>query len=143
MKTIVDIGGSKTRFTIMEARLANCTAKQREVIRSEQRKQFIAHKLELQISHSVCAEISAQSMLWAEGKGGRRKPANSVQLKESENHRGRGMPGPHTHALEKPPKYAVSSFMGYLKRKNSLMIYGKYLELKYKYCNSSGAEDTA
>lgn len=49
MKTIVDIGGSKTRFAIMEARLANCTAKQREVIRSEQRKQFIAHKLELQI----------------------------------------------------------------------------------------------
>ena len=95
------------------------------------------------LSHSVCAEISAQSMLWAEGKGGRRKPANSVQLKESENHRGRDMPGPHTHALEKLPKYTASSFMGYLKRKNSLMTYGKYLKLKYEYCNSSGAEDTA
>ena len=82
-------------------------------------------------------------MLWAEGKGGRRKPANSVQLKESENHRGRDMPGPHTHALEKLPKYAASSFTGYLKGKNSLMIYEKYLKLKYEYCNSSGAEDTA
>ena len=28
---------------------------------------------------------------------------------------------------------SVSSFMGYLKGKSSLMIYEKYLELKYKY----------
>ena len=34
-----------------------------------------------------------------------------------------------------PPKIAVSSFMGYLKGKSSLMIYEKYPELKYKYRN--------
>lgn len=40
----------------------------------------------------------------------------------------------HIHMLvEIPPKYAVSSFMGYLKGKSSLMIYEKYPELKYKY----------
>ena len=37
--------------------------------------------------------------------------------------------------VEIPPKYSVSSFMGYLKGKSSLMIYEKYPELKYKYRN--------
>ena len=42
----------------------------------------------------------------------------------------------HIHMLvEIPPKYSVSSFMGYLKGKSSLMIYEKYPELKYKYRN--------
>ena len=35
--------------------------------------------------------------------------------------------------LEIPPKYAVSSFMGYLKGKSSTMIYEQFPELKYKY----------
>ena len=40
----------------------------------------------------------------------------------------------HVHMLlEIPPKVSVPSFMGYLKGKSSLMIYEKYLELKYKY----------
>lgn len=37
--------------------------------------------------------------------------------------------------IEIPPKVAVSSFIGYLKGKSSLMIYEKYPELKYKYRN--------
>lgn len=37
--------------------------------------------------------------------------------------------------LEIPPKVAVSSFVGFLKGKSSLMIYEKYPELKYKYRN--------
>lgn len=37
--------------------------------------------------------------------------------------------------VEIPPKIAVSSSMGYLKAKSSLMIYEKYPELKYKYRN--------
>ena len=37
--------------------------------------------------------------------------------------------------VEIPPKHSVSSFMGYLKGKSSLMIYEKYPELKYKYRN--------
>lgn len=42
----------------------------------------------------------------------------------------------HIHMLlEIPPKIAVSSFMGYLKGKSSLMIYEKFPELKYKYRN--------
>ena len=40
----------------------------------------------------------------------------------------------HVHMLvEIPPKYSVSSFMGYLKGKSSTMLYEQYPELKYKY----------
>ena len=42
----------------------------------------------------------------------------------------------HVHMLVSiPPKISVSSFMGYLKGKSSLMIYEQFPELKYKYRN--------
>jgi REP element-mobilizing transposase RayT len=42
----------------------------------------------------------------------------------------------HVHILVSiPPKYSVSSFMGYLKGKSSLMIFEKHANLKYKYGN--------
>ena len=40
----------------------------------------------------------------------------------------------HVHLLLAiPPKYSVSSFMGYLKGKSSTMLYEQFGELKYKY----------
>ena len=42
----------------------------------------------------------------------------------------------HIHMLVKiPPKLSVSSFMGYLKGKSSLMIFERYANLKYKFGN--------
>ena len=42
----------------------------------------------------------------------------------------------HVHMLVSiPPKIAVSSFMGYLKGKSSLMIYEQFGNLKFKYRN--------
>ena len=42
----------------------------------------------------------------------------------------------HIHMLlEIPPKMSISSFMGYLKGKSSLMIYEQFGDLKYKYRN--------
>jgi len=42
----------------------------------------------------------------------------------------------HIHMLiEIPPKIAVSSFMGYLKGKSSLMLYEKFPDLRFKYRN--------
>lgn len=42
----------------------------------------------------------------------------------------------HIHMLvEIPPHLSVSSFMGYLKSKSSLMIFQKFANLKYKYGN--------
>ena len=44
----------------------------------------------------------------------------------------------HIHILvEIPPKHSVSSFMGYLKGKRSIMIYNKWGNMKYKYRNRS------
>ena len=34
-----------------------------------------------------------------------------------------------------PPKLSVSSFIGYLKGKSSLMIFDRHAELKYRYGN--------
>ena len=42
----------------------------------------------------------------------------------------------HIHMLlEIPPKMSVSSFMGYLKGKSSLMLYEEFGDLKFKYRN--------
>jgi putative transposase len=42
----------------------------------------------------------------------------------------------HIHMLvEIPPKISVSSFMGYIKGKSSLMIFDQHANLKYKYGN--------
>ena len=42
----------------------------------------------------------------------------------------------HVHILvEIPPKLSVSSFMGFLKGKSSLMIFDRHANLKYKYGN--------
>ena len=37
--------------------------------------------------------------------------------------------------VEIPPKMSVSSFVGFLKGKSSLMIFEKFASLKYKYGN--------
>ena len=40
----------------------------------------------------------------------------------------------HVHLLLSiPPKISISSFMGYLKGKSSLMIFDRHANLKYKY----------
>ncbi len=42
----------------------------------------------------------------------------------------------HVHlVLAIPPKYSISSVMGYLKGKSSLMIFDRHANLKYKYGN--------
>ena len=42
----------------------------------------------------------------------------------------------HIHMLVSiPPKYSVSSIMGYLKGKSSLMIFDRHANLKYRYGN--------
>ena len=44
----------------------------------------------------------------------------------------------HVHIfVEIPPKLSISTFMGYLKGKSSVMIYQRWGNLKYKYRNRS------
>ena len=57
------------------------------------------------------------------------------QYKGIEIHEGHLMPD-HVHLLMSiPPKYSVSSVMGYLKEKSALMIFERHANLKYKYGN--------
>jgi len=37
--------------------------------------------------------------------------------------------------LSIPPKYSISSFMGYLKGKSTMMIFDRHSNLKYKFGN--------
>lgn len=60
---------------------------------------------------------------------------NLCKYKGVEIIEGHLMPG-HVHMLVSiPPKISVSSFMGYLKGKSSLMIFDKHANLKYKFGN--------
>ena len=62
------------------------------------------------------------------------------QYKGVEIHEGHLMPD-HVHLLVSiPPKYSVSSVMGYLKGKSALMIFERHANLKYT--GTSGARDT-
>jgi len=57
------------------------------------------------------------------------------QYKGIEVHEGHLMPD-HVHLLVSiPPKYSVSSVMGYLKGKSALMIFERHANLKYRYGN--------
>ncbi|PHM46874.1 IS200/IS605 family transposase [Xenorhabdus sp. KK7.4] len=65
----------------------------------------------------------------------RRKIIFNCKYKGVEIIEGHLMPD-HVHMLVSiPPKISVSSFMGYLKGKSSLMIFDKYANLKYKFGN--------
>ena len=45
------------------------------------------------------------------------------------------MSRPYTYVNKDTPKLRVSKFMGYLKRKSSLMIFEEHANLKYNYEN--------
>ena len=91
--------------------------------------------MELQIPHSLCTEIS-QTDFYGEKKRAigeiLRKLCEwkGVRIIEAE------CCPDHIHMLvEIPPKMSVSSFVGYLKGKSSLMIYDQFGDLKFKYRN--------
>ena len=89
--------------------------------------------MELQISHCLCAEVQKNGFLRREkiavGKILRQLCEwKGVKIVTAE------LCPDHVHMLvEIPPKMAVSSFMGYLKGKSSLMIFDRHANLKYKY----------
>lgn len=47
----------------------------------------------------------------------------TVRVEEDTHSRGRSTPGSCSYALEISPKYSVSSFVGFLKGKSSLILY--------------------
>ncbi len=60
-----------------------------------------------------------------------------MSVERCEYNNSRDLPD-HVHMfVEIPPKLSVSSFMGYLKGKSSVMIYQKWGNMKFKYRNRS------
>lgn len=91
--------------------------------------------MELSVSHSLYTKISKKSNIqkitpryWNIFK--KTCDYNGVEIIEAQ-----ACPD-HIHMLVKiPPKISVSSFMGYLKGKSSLMIFEEHANLKYNYGN--------
>ena len=54
--------------------------------------------IEYSEQYCICAEISAQSILWRKTQGGRENPAAVVRMEKGGDCRGGGMSGSHTHA---------------------------------------------
>ena len=77
----------------------------------------------MQISHSICPKISEKSILRTEAEKIGKILRKLCEWKKVKIIEAEVCPD-HIHMLvEIPPKYSVSSFMGYLKGKSSLMIY--------------------
>lgn len=96
-------------------------------------KQFIPHKVALQVPYRVHPEISAENHIWAESI--RDILRQLCAYKGVEILEGHLMPD-HVHMMVSiPPKISVSQFMGYLKGKSALMIFDKHANLKYKFGN--------
>ena len=81
--------------------------------------------MELQISHSVCAEVPAQSILQGETSSSRENITATMRVERRKNYRGRGMPKPHPsvcgdttedfrvtlHGVSKREEYAKGVFI--------------------------------
>lgn len=54
--------------------------------------------MELQISHRVCAKVPKEGILQSKKGGNRKNSETVVRVERGKNHRGRSLPGSHTHA---------------------------------------------
>jgi len=136
-KNYIDEAEIKTPFAKIEVRSANCTKKQREDIQMSLNDiNSLSHTKWNCKYHIVFAPKYRRKVFYGEkrveiGKILRQLCEwKGVKIVEAE------CCPDHIHMLvEIPPKYAVSSFMGYLKGKSSTMLYERFGELKYKYRN--------
>jgi len=92
--------------------------------------------MELQVSYSICTQISQTSDIYGKIKTDIRQilrklcEYKGVEIIEAE------VCSDHIHMLVSiPPKYSISQIMGYLKGKSSLLIFDRHANLKYKYGN--------
>ena len=71
----------------------------------------------MQISHSVCAEISQEGVLWRETQRDRRNLTNSVQLEENSDRGSGSVSGPRAHAAGDTAEGRSIEFHGIPERK--------------------------
>ena len=96
----------------------------------------------MQVPYSVCSKIQKKRNIWNIKKRNRniKKEIGAIlrelcRRKEVEVINAEACPD-HIHMyVSIPPKLSVSSFMGYLKGKSTLIIFERHANLKYKYGN--------
>ncbi len=120
----------------MKVRSANCTEKQKEVIRMANDVSSLAHTRWNCKYHIVFAPKYRRKVFFGEKRVEIGKILRRLcEWKGIEIHEAEICPD-HVHMLISiPPKVSVSSFMGYLKGKSSVMLYEQFGELQYKYRN--------
>ncbi|WP_287448297.1 IS200/IS605 family transposase [Anaerovibrio sp.] len=91
--------------------------------------------MELQVSYSICAKVQKKSIFEEKRLAIRDILRTLCEWKGVEIIEGEICPD-HVHLMVSvPPKLSISSFMGYLKGKSSLMIFKKYGNMKFAYRN--------
>ena len=91
--------------------------------------------MELQISHSVCAEIPAAGVFRRKTPGNQRNIKAVMSMERSRNHRGRSVSRSYTYAGEYPAQNERFGVYGVFKRKSALLIYQKWGNMKFAYRN--------
>ena len=127
---------NKTPCGRIEVRPDNCTINHKEDIRMPNDNNSLAHTSWNCKYHIVFAPKYRRQIFYGENKAEIGKILRElcewkgVKIIEAE------VCPDHIHMLvEIPPKLSVSSFMGFLKGKSSLLIHERHGNLKYKYGN--------
>lgn len=81
--------------------------------------------MELQISHSVCAEIPAAGVFRRKTPGNQRNIKAVMSMERSRNHRGRSVSRSYTYAGEYPAQNERFGVYGVFKRKKCIVNLSK------------------
>ena len=136
-KSLSEEQGKKTPFALKyKCGLATATGKQKEVNRMAEDVHSLSHTKWNCKYHIVFAPKYRRKVFFGEKRREIGRILRQLCEWKGVNILEAEICPDHVHMLVSiPPKVSVSSFMGYLKGKSSVMIYEQFGELKYKYRN--------
>ena len=91
--------------------------------------------MELQIPHSICAQISSEGILPGKACSNRKDTAAAMQMERGKDHRSRSMPRPYPPIRRNIAKDFGIRVYGVPQGKSAAMMYEQFGDLKYKYRN--------
>ena len=77
--------------------------------------------MELQVSHSICAEIQTKSILWGKKIRNKRNIEVTMSMERGENNRGWSMSGSYTYVGKHPAQNECFGIYGIFKRKKCII----------------------
>ena len=83
------------------------------------------YKMELQVPHSVCAEVQTEGVFRRKTPGDQRNIKTILSMERSRNHRGRRMSGSYTHVGEYPAQNERFRLYGIFERKKCVVNLSK------------------